>query len=81
MRSSDEEVAAAARRILDGCGPHKFNVGDRVEKLTGEYTALGVVRGVFTMSRGALRYCVEHQAEGGGSFVHIYSEANLRAVE
>ena len=57
-----------------------FGVGDRVEKITGDYRAFGEVRAVFTMSGGAVRYVVEHRAEGGGSFCHIYSGGNLRRV-
>jgi hypothetical protein len=41
-----------------------FQVGDLVEKFTGDYRAPGEVRAVFTV--------------GGGHFCHIYSEANLR---
>jgi hypothetical protein len=59
----------------------EFKVGDLVEKHTGDYRAKGEVRGVFTMSRGAVRYVVEHKAEGGGSFCHIYSAQNLRLLE
>lgn len=55
-----------------------YKIGDKVEKFTGDYRAIGEVRGVFTLSNGAVRYCVEHKAEGGGSFVHIYSAKNIR---
>lgn len=58
-----------------------FKVGDPVEKHTGDYHAKGEVRGIFAMKNGAIRYVVEHPAEGGGSFCHIYSEKNLRRVE
>jgi hypothetical protein len=58
-----------------------FKIGDLVEKHTGDYRAKGEVRGAFTMSNGALRYVVEHKAEGGGSFCHIYSGQNLRLLE
>jgi hypothetical protein len=58
----------------------EFKIGDRVEKHTGDYRAKGEIRGIFTMSNGAVRYVVEHKAEGGGSFCHIYSAANLRAL-
>jgi hypothetical protein len=58
-----------------------FNMGDLVEKHTGDYRAQGEVRGVFTISNGAVRYVVEHKAEGGGSFCHIYSGQNLRLLE
>lgn len=57
-----------------------FAVGDQVEKHTGDYHAKGEVRGIFAMKNGAVRYVVEHPAEGGGSFCHIYSEKNLRKV-
>lgn len=58
-----------------------FQVRDHVEKYTGDYHAKGEVRGIFAMTNGAIRYVVEHPAEGGGSFCHIYSEKNLRKVE
>ncbi|WP_202032423.1 hypothetical protein [Agrobacterium vitis] len=58
--------------------PMPFTIGDLVEKYTGDYTAKGEVRGIFATTRGAVRYVVEHQADGGGSFCHIYSEKNLR---
>lgn len=61
--------------------PPPFSVGDQVEKHTGDYHAKGEVRGIFAMKNGAIRYVVEHPAEGGGSFCHIYSEKNLRKVE
>jgi hypothetical protein len=60
--------------------PHRFGpfkVGDQVTKATGDYRAHGEVRSAFTMRNGAIRYVVEHKAEGGGSFCHIYSAANL----
>ncbi|MDI6836749.1 MAG: MazG-like family protein [Rhizobiaceae bacterium] len=60
--------------------PPTFYIGEQVEKHTGDYTAGGEVRAVFAMKNGAIRFVVEHQAEGGGSFCHIYSEKNLRKV-
>lgn len=55
----------------------KFEVGDLVIKVTGDYNIKGTVRSVFTMENGAIRIVVEHKAEGGGSFLHVYGEANL----
>jgi hypothetical protein len=55
----------------------KFEVGDKVDKVTGDYNISGTVRSVFTMENGAIRVVVEHKAEGGGSFLHVYGEANL----
>lgn len=55
----------------------QFKVGDRVTKVTGDYNISGIVRSVFTMENGAVRVVVEHKAEGGGSFLHVYGEANL----
>lgn len=57
-----------------------FVVGDRVEKWTGDYRITGRVRAVFKMGNGAVRYVVEHKAEGGGSFLHIYAAKNLRPL-
>lgn len=61
--------------------PPVYQVGDIVEKCTGDYRAKGQIRGMFAMKSGQVRYVVEHQAEGGGSFCHIYSEANLLLLE
>jgi hypothetical protein len=55
-----------------------FSLFDLVEKYTGEYTARGIVLARFTTSAGAERYVVEHKAEGGGGFCHIYGPNNLR---
>ena len=55
-------------------------IGDKVEKYTGDYTIPGEVRAIFTMKNGAVRYVVEHEAVGGGAFLHIYSEKNLRPI-
>lgn len=54
-----------------------YQEGDKVKKVTGDYKIKGEVRAVFTMVNGAVRVVVEHKAEGGGSFLHIYSEGNL----
>lgn len=55
----------------------EFQIGDRVRKVTGEYHISGEVRSVFTKKDGQVRLVVEHNAEGGGSFLHIYGPANL----
>lgn len=54
-----------------------FQIGDRVFKVTGDYHIYGEVRAVFTKADGTTRYVVEHKAEGGGSFLHIYGRQNL----
>lgn len=57
----------------------RFKIGDQVEKYTGDYRSFGEVRSVFTAWEGGLiRYAVSHRADGGGRFIHIYSDANLR---
>jgi hypothetical protein len=58
-----------------------FAVGDRVEKVTGDCQITGEVRAVFKMANEAVRLVVEHRAEGGGSFLHIYSPKNLRRID
>ncbi|WP_321385717.1 hypothetical protein [Rhizobium sp.] len=83
-----QEIAKAKQGVIDelyGTNvlaiPQTFQIGQPVEKFTGDYIAKGEVRGIFAMKGGAIRYVVEHQAEGGGSFCHIYSEKNLRPSE
>lgn len=91
-RLPEELVRHLARRVLDKCPPVPvdaptptapaqplFAVGQRVRKVTGDYNIAGEVRSVFATAAGAIRYVVEHQAEGGGSFLHVYGEANLAA--
>ena len=55
----------------------EFAVGDYVKKVTGEYQIYGTVVSVFKKIDGATRLVVEHKAEGGGSFLHIYGPNNL----
>lgn len=59
----------------------QFGIGQWVEKHTGDYRAMGEVRAVFTIyDGGPERYVVRHSADGGGYFCHIYSAANIRAL-
>jgi hypothetical protein len=59
-----------------------YPVRSRVKKVTGDYQIEGVVAASFyTPDTLKLRYVVSHQAEGGGSFLHIYSHANLKSME
>lgn len=55
--------------------------GDYVEKITGDYHIKGYVIGIATtrLTKKPL-YVVEHTAEGGGSFSHIYSRSNLALI-
>ena len=53
-----------------------FNIGDKVEKYTGDYQLEGVVVSVFQTTAGKTRYVVEHDP----GFLHIYGEANLRML-
>jgi len=52
----------------------KFKVGDRVEKVTGDYKFEGFVVSVFQRRNGLWRLVVENPA----GILHIYSESNLR---
>lgn len=54
-----------------------FKINDLVNKVTGDYKIKGIVRSVFTKCNGETRLVVEHRAEGGGSFLHIYGPSNL----
>lgn len=58
----------------------EYNIGDYVKKITGEYQIYGTVVSVFKKLDGATRLVVEHKAEGGGSFLHIYGPNNLVLV-
>lgn len=54
-----------------------FNIGDIVEKVTGDYRVDGEVRAAFTTKAGKVRYAVEHDH----GFLHIYSEHNLKLIQ
>jgi hypothetical protein len=55
----------------------RYEIGDKVEKFTGDYQLPGEVRAVFTTRAGKLRYVVEHDP----GFLHIYGPANLRTLD
>jgi hypothetical protein len=54
----------------------EFNVGDQVQKYTGDYQLDGEVRSRFTTKAGKLRYVVEHDP----GFLHIYNGKQLRKI-
>lgn len=51
-----------------------FKVGDKVEKVGGDYTFVGTVVSVFQKLSGAVRLVVEDDR----GVLHVYSEKNLR---
>lgn len=52
----------------------KFNVGDKVSKVGGDYTFDGTVVSVFTKLSGVVRLVVEDDR----GVLHVYSEKNLK---
>jgi hypothetical protein len=54
----------------------KFNVGDPVRKVNGNYQANGEVRAAFTNKAGEPRYVFEFADLPG--MLHIFNEAQLR---
>lgn len=54
---------------------HKFMIGERVEKHTGDYSTFGEVRGIYVTKNGKLRYVVEVEPQG---FQMIWSGKELR---
>jgi hypothetical protein len=61
-----------AQRTSDARG-RKFIVGDKVQKVGGDYTFVGVVVSVFWKRSGQVRYVVEDDR----GILHIFSEKNL----
>lgn len=51
-----------------------MNLNDRVEKVGGDYTFVGVIVAKFHKISGAVRFVVEDDR----GVLHIYSEKNLR---
>lgn len=66
---------------VEDVGEDLLDLGEEVMKVTGDYRIRGIVRSRFAMGNGAVRYAVEHRADGGGSFLHVYSRANLERLE
>ena len=54
-----------------------FKVGDKVEKVGGDYTFVGVVVAVFEKLSGVIRLVVEDDR----GVLHVYSEKILRLVD
>jgi len=52
-----------------------YKVGDKVEKVGGDYQIVGTVVSVFQKLSGAVRLVVEDDR----GVLHVYSEKNLRA--
>jgi hypothetical protein len=53
-----------------------FNIGDKVEKYTGDYHLEGIIVAKFYTTSNKLRFVIEHIP----GFLHIYSENNIRKV-
>ena len=52
---------------------NRFQVGDKVKKVGGDYTFEGTVVAVFQKLSGVTRYVVEDDR----GVLHVYSEKNL----
>lgn len=55
----------------------QFNVGDKVEKVGGDYTFVGTVVATFEKLSGVIRLVVEDDR----GVLHVYSEKILRIYE
>lgn len=56
-----------------------FSIGERVQKVTGDYHPVGIVAGFAITTKGQTRIVVEHDC--GGPFLHIYAPSNLKSLE
>ena len=54
-----------------------FNLGDKVEKVGGDYTFVGTIVSKFNKLSGKERFVVEDDR----GVLHVYSEINLRLYE
>lgn len=74
-------ISEITRQVEEAGLYDPIQVGDKVEKFTGDYTMKGVVLAVFNTSAGQRRFVVEHNAAafgGKGYFLHIYGPSNIR---
>lgn len=54
-----------------------FKIGDKVKKVGGDYTFVGIVVAVFEKLSGVIRLVVEDDR----GVLHVYSEKILRLVD
>ena len=54
-----------------------MNIGDKVEKISGDYTFVGIIVAKFSKLSGAIRFVVEDDR----GVLHVYSEKILRLYE
>ena len=54
-----------------------MEVGDRVEKVGGDYSFNGIIVSKFTKKSGIVRYVVENS----DGILHIFSEKNLTKIK
>lgn len=64
---------SSARALLMNPLHANFKIGERVDKVGGDYRFQGHVVGAFEKRAGQIRYAVENQDQ----ILHIYSEKNL----
>ncbi len=55
----------------------ELNIGDKVEKIGGDYTFIGIVVSKFGKLSGKIRFVVEDDR----GILHVYSEKNLKKYE
>lgn len=53
-----------------------MEIGQKVEKIGGDYTFKGIIVAKFTKLSGAIRFVVEDDR----GVLHVYSEKNLKLV-
>jgi hypothetical protein len=58
----------------------QFNLGDRVEKINGDYKFPGVVVSAFKNTKGSIRYVIESTSKDTQGMLHIFNEVQLRLL-
>jgi hypothetical protein len=74
---SDAEWEEIARGEVRRRAAMKFVVGDKVQKVGGDYAFVGVVVSAFGKHSGQVRYVVEDDR----GILHIFSEKNLASQD
>jgi hypothetical protein len=58
--------------------PNKYNIGDKVQKITG-YKYPGIIVAIFFTTRKELRYVVEADHEDFRGMLHIFNQNQLES--